>query len=105
MASLGQLTSGIPHGIKHPLNFVNNFATLSVDLLGRLSKRRHQALRCWTRPAVPRLIDLTNTLASNLDKINEHGRRADGIERSMLEHSEGPARGDRLTLTPLSMMR
>jgi signal transduction histidine kinase len=60
MASLGQLTAGIAHEIKNPLNFVNNFAELSVDLLGELK-----------------------------EKITEHGKRADGIVKAMLEHSRG----------------
>ena len=106
MASLGQLTAGIAHEIKNPLNFVNNFATLSVDLLDELKQTAAPGLRRWTRRGVPRSMTSADTLASNLDKINEHGRRADGIVRSMLEHSRGSSGRTALsTLMPSSMRR
>jgi signal transduction histidine kinase len=82
MASLGQLTAGIAHEIKKPLNFVNNFAELSVDLLDELN----EAVANNQRAEVE---ELTGTLKGNLGKIAEHGRRADGIVRGMLEHSRG----------------
>jgi PAS domain S-box-containing protein len=82
MASLGQLTAGIAHEIKNPLNFVNNFADLSGDLLDEL----HDAVANNQQGEID---DLTATLKGNLAKIAEHGRRADGIVRSMLEHSRG----------------
>jgi signal transduction histidine kinase len=82
MASLGQLTAGIAHEIKNPLNFVNNFAELSGDLLNEL----HDAI---TGNLQAEIDELTATLKGNLAKIAEHGRRADGIVRSMLEHSRG----------------
>jgi signal transduction histidine kinase len=82
MASLGQLTAGIAHEIKNPLNFVNNFADLSTDLLDEL----HDAVAGNQQAEVD---ELTATLKGNLAKIAEHGRRADGIVRSMLEHSRG----------------
>jgi two-component system NtrC family sensor kinase len=82
MASLGQLTAGIAHEIKNPLNFVNNFAELSVDLLDELNEAVAN-----NRPA--EVEELTGTLKGNLGKIAEHGRRADGIVRGMLEHSRG----------------
>jgi signal transduction histidine kinase len=77
------------HEIKNPLNFVNDFATLSVDLLDELTQTAAPGLATLDEVRRAEVDDLTNTLASNLDKINEHGRRADGIVRSMLEHSRG----------------
>jgi signal transduction histidine kinase len=80
MASLGQLTAGIAHEIKNPLNFVNNFADLSVELLDEL----HGAVAGSRQSEID---ELTAILQGNLAKITEHGRRADAIVRSMLEHS------------------
>jgi signal transduction histidine kinase/putative methionine-R-sulfoxide reductase with GAF domain len=80
MASLGQLTAGIAHEIKNPLNFVNNFSDLSVDLLDELQE-------AVTLRRQDEIDELSATLKGNLQKIAEHGRRADGIVRSMLEHS------------------
>jgi GAF domain-containing protein len=89
MASLGQLTAGIAHEIKNPLNFVNNFAGLSVELLDELKDMAEPgfaALDADTRGEVDETIQM---LSGNLDKIAEHGRRADGIVQSMLLHSRG----------------
>jgi two-component system NtrC family sensor kinase len=87
MASLGQLTAGIAHEIKNPLNFVNNFADLSVELLDELKETPVIAtLDEDKRGEIDETLDL---LTSNLEKIAEHGKRADGIVKSMLEHSRG----------------
>jgi two-component system NtrC family sensor kinase len=87
MASLGQLTAGIAHEIKNPLNFVNNFADLSVELLDELKETPVIAtLDEDKRGEIDETLDL---LTSNLEKIAEHGRRADGIVKSMVEHSRG----------------
>ena len=89
MASLGQLTAGIAHEIKNPLNFVNNFAALSVDLLDELKETAAPAFAALDGDARADVEDLTETLTGNLRKIEEHGRRADGIVKAMLEHSRG----------------
>ena len=85
LASLGQLTAGIAHKIKNPLNFVNNFSGVSVELIDEL----HEALGRvkiddQTRAEV---VELTDTLRDNLDKIAQHGKRADSIVKNMLLHS------------------
>src|ERR1700675_1994823 len=89
MASLGQLTAGIAHEIKNPLNFVNNFAGLSVELLAELKAAAGPAIAGLDEDARAEIDETVEMLTSNLEKIGEHGRRADGIVRSMLEHSRG----------------
>jgi signal transduction histidine kinase len=87
MAALGQLTAGIAHEIKNPLNFVNNFADLSVELLNELKGSTEPAVSLLGEDARAEINEIIAMLTGNLEKIAEHGRRADGVVKSMLTHS------------------
>jgi signal transduction histidine kinase len=89
MAALGQLTAGIAHEIKNPLNFVNNFAGLSVELLDELKATARPAIAGLAENERGEIDEIVGMLTGNLEKIAEHGRRADGIVKRMLEHSRG----------------
>ena len=89
MASLGQLTAGIAHEIKNPLNFVNNFSSLISDLVGEL--------RSDPDARIGDELELIDILAMNAQKINEHGHRANRIVESMMQHASW-ARGERQSI-------
>jgi signal transduction histidine kinase len=85
LASLAQLTAGIAHEMKNPLNFVNNFSVLSSELIDEL----RQSLKDVTLSDTKRgeITELMETLRGNLDKVVQHGKRADAIVKNMLLHS------------------
>jgi signal transduction histidine kinase len=85
LASLGQLTAGIAHEIKNPLNFVNNFSDLSIELI----EEAREELEKISIPEDNFAFDIMKDIEENLKKIYEHGSRADGIVKSMLQHSRG----------------
>ena len=100
LASLGQLTAGIAHEIKNPLNFVNNFSALSVELIDELQE---------CSPASPlddkaraEIDELAGMLKGNLEKVVQHGKRADSIVKNMLLHSREGAGEHRSISTRLS---
>ena len=80
LASLGELTAGIAHEIQNPLNFVNNFSEVSVELVDEL-KEEAQAGR------TEEVLAIADDLTQNLERIHHHGKRADSIVKGMLEHS------------------
>jgi two-component system NtrC family sensor kinase len=85
LAALGQITAGIAHEIKNPLNFVNNFSGVSVELIDELQETLGHIKA--DDKTLAEINELTNALRGNLDKVVQHGKRADAIVKNMLLHS------------------
>ncbi len=89
MASLGEMIAGIAHEIQNPLNFVNNFSDINTEMLAEIKEKLAnenlpESLTNYINPVM-------DDLAGNLHKIMQHGKRADGIVKSMLQHTQGPS--------------
>ena len=85
LALLGQLTAGIAHEIKNPLNFVNNFSGISAEMIDELRETLEDV--SLTERKRSEITELMDTLRGNFDKVVQHGKRADAIVKNMLQHS------------------
>ena len=96
LASLGQLTSGIAHEIKNPLNFINNFSKVSQELLEDLSRElEDESNNKIAQESRDFIEDILKDLHGNMEKIHTHGKRANDIITSMLKHSRGDTKGNK----------
>ncbi|HBE18198.1 MAG TPA: serine/threonine-protein kinase PknK [Cyanobacteria bacterium UBA11149] len=89
LASLGALTAGIAHEIKNPLNFVNNFAQLSVELTQELQDEINNQQENLDSETIEYIGEILTDLKGNVEKINHHGKRADNIVHGMMMHAQG----------------
>ncbi|PZX58119.1 sensor histidine kinase [Algoriphagus chordae] len=86
LASLGQLSAGIAHEIKNPINFINNFSELSIEYVEEIAE---ELKKLEQNDTITEINELLQDIKANLEKTLQHGKRADGIVKSMLMHSRG----------------